>query len=165
VTIHFDIERAKNELRRLFHEHPELEEDCVLAADMVEGSTSFPELVDKLLKVIQEARAMEEAVRLQVAQLKVRQDRFANRQQRIRELMLYLMQLANQKRIERPGGTVTVANGPPKVIITDESLLGDMCVRIKRDPDKGFIAKMLKQGTTVPGATLSNAEPMLVIRT
>jgi hypothetical protein len=165
VTIHFDIERAKNELRRLFHENPELEEDCVLAADMVEGSTSFPELLDKLLEVIHEAKAMEEAVRLQVARLKVRQDRFANRQQRIRELMLYMMQLANQKRIERPGGTVTVANGPQKVIITDESLLDDRCVRIEREPRKLLIKAALLNGETVPGATLSNAEPMLVIRT
>jgi hypothetical protein len=165
VTIHFDIERAKNELRRLFHENPELEEDCVLAADMVEGSTSFPELLDKLLEVIHEAKAMEEAVRLQVARLKVRQDRFANRQQRIRELMLYMMQLANQKRIERPAGTVTVAAGRPKTIITDESVLPDKFVRVIREPNKNLIWAALKDGNSVPGATLSNAEPMLVIRT
>jgi hypothetical protein len=38
-------------------------------------------------------------------------------------------------------------------------------VRIKREPDKARIKVALQDGTSVPGATLSNAEENLTIRT
>jgi hypothetical protein len=37
---HFDIEKARAEIRNLIHNYPELEHDDVLRADMLEGETS-----------------------------------------------------------------------------------------------------------------------------
>jgi hypothetical protein len=53
------------------------------------------------------------------------------------------MQLANLKKLERPTGTLSIANGRPKVIITDESLLPKGFMRIKKEPDKVFIGDAL----------------------
>jgi hypothetical protein len=51
----------------------------------------------------------------------------------------------------------------PKVIVTDEAVLPDNCVRIVREPNRTAIKEHLARGEPVPGAELSNAEPSLAV--
>jgi hypothetical protein len=164
MSLHFDIERAMNEVRHLFHDHPELMEGGILTENMVEGSTSLPELMDKLLGAIRETNTLNTALEGEISFLEKRHQRFSERVSKLRETIFKLMQIANLKKLERPTGTLSIANGRPKVIITDESLIPSGFMRIKKEPDKVFIGDALREGNIVPGATLSNAEPRLVIR-
>jgi hypothetical protein len=161
--VHFDIERARAEIRLLLANNPELDHDDVLRADMLDGETSFNDVIDILLRKIKEAQSLSNAISDEMGLLADRQTRFEMRALKLRQSIFNLMNDAGLKKLERPRGTVSIANGKPKVIITDENALPDDFVRIKREPEKRRIETYLKTGQTVPGATLSNAEPYLRI--
>jgi hypothetical protein len=76
--------------------------------------------------------------------------------------MMQLMEAANLKKAERPRRYRLNSCRGPKVIITDESAIPPAYHRrIKTEIDKESIARTLKALGDVPGATLSNAEPVL----
>ena len=75
-----------------------------------------------------------------------------------------LMQLVEMRSIEVPAGKITVASTPKKVIITDESLIPDEYIRIKREPNKTLIKSALDKKEFVSGAALSNGGTTIQIR-
>lgn len=158
------VDQARRDMASLLSLHPELEEDDVLRQDMIEGSTNGLDLIDKLIEAEREAKALAEGVKLYLARVQMRLDRFHARQAAIRHYIKIIMEAAKLERAERPAATVSIAAGRPKVVITDETRLPDFCVRIKREPNKEAIAKAFKEGNReIPGATLSNPEPVLRI--
>jgi hypothetical protein len=54
-------------------------------------------------------------------------------------------------------------NGAKSAEITDEEALPDDCFRTKREPDKAYIKSRLVRGEEIPGASLRQAPPSLVI--
>jgi phage host-nuclease inhibitor protein Gam len=163
MNIHFDVERLRHEIRYLVNLYPELEEDGVLKADMIEAETSFAYVMDMLIRRMREAQTMSLAVEDEMAALAKRQQRFDGRVSAMRDLMFKLMEMANQKKIERPIGTVSIVNGRPHVVITDEAAVmsNEKYVRVKREIDKRSLEIDLKAGDNIPGAALSNAQPRL----
>ena len=61
--------------------------------------------------------------------------------------------------------TITKKATPSKVIIDDEKALQKKYLRIKTEPDKALIKAMLKKGTTIIGAKLSNGGDTIQITT
>jgi hypothetical protein len=159
------VEQARRDLTALLAAHPELEEDDVLHVDMIEGNTKAFELLDELIRVERSAKILSEATEAEIERLKIRQGRFESRRAILRKYMMQLMEAANLKKAERPAATVSIAAGRPKVVITTDNVyeLPAEFIRVKREFDKEAIAKALKEGQTVPGATLSNSEPVLRI--
>jgi len=160
---HFDIERARAEIRLLLANNPELDHDEVLRIDMLDGETSLNDVIDILLRKIKEAQSLSNAIADEMGLLHDRQTRFEMRALKLRQSIFNLMTDAGLTKIERPRGTVSIAQGRPKVIITDENALPDDFVRIKKEPDKKRIETYLKTGQNVPGAMFSNIEPYLRI--
>lgn len=157
------VDQARRDLASLLSLHPELEEDDVLRQDMIEAETGALELIDKLVKAEREAKWLADGVAECIDHFLRRRERFENRRVALRHYIRQIMETANLKKVERPAATVSVAAGRQKVVITDENVLPDDCVRIKREPDKTRIAAQLHRGDFVPGATLSNPEPVLRI--
>lgn len=157
------IDQARRDLATLLALHPELEEDEILRMDMVEGETGAMEMLDELIKVEREARTLQDAVAAEMERLNKRLQRFCDRQSLVRKYMMQLMEAANLRKVERPAATVSISAGRPRVIVTDENLLPEWAWRIKREPDKVKIGKMLTETSEVSGATLSNPEPQLRI--
>src|SRR5581483_1960159 len=157
------IEQAKIALHHLLVTHPELGEDDVLRLDMIEGSTNVMELLDKLIEADREIAGLEEGLEAVIERFVTRKQRFAVNRLGIRKLAMQLMEAADLKTVKRPAGTISIAAGRPKVVITDESLLPSPLIRIKHEPNKEAILAALKDGRAIPGATLSNAEPTLRI--
>jgi hypothetical protein len=158
------VEQARRDLTALLAAYPDLEQDDVLRLDMIEGETNALDLIDLLIAAEREALSLEEAVKILQERLAIRQARFANRRGAIRKYLMQLMEAAGLKKVERPAATVSIAAGRPKVVITDENELPDYFVRIKKEPNKDAIAKAFKEGRkNIPGAALSNAEPVLRI--
>jgi hypothetical protein len=160
----FDPAVIKQQVSNLLTAWPELVEDEILRADMIEGSTDFVEFVRAVERRRQEANTLTEAISMQVDALEARRTRFGRREQALRELMFQMLQLAHLKKLEMPEATVSVRVGVPKVIVTDEAALPDEFCRIKREPDRAKIKAALADFQAVPGATLSNAEDTLAIR-
>lgn len=161
----WNVAEVKAQIGQLLLAYPELAEDEILRADMLEGETDLHAVLRELEQTRQTAATTETALKLYVEELRSRASRFERREQAMRALIFQLMQAAELLKVELPEATLSIRSGTAKTIITDEDRLPNEFVRIKREPDKIKIKAALSNGQTVPGATLSNVEPVLSIRT
>lgn len=160
-----DLKIVKHQIDTLLVMCPELAEDEILLADMIEGETDAHEFLRSIETKRREAVTMAGALAININGLNERRERFSRREQAMRNLAFKVMEVANIRKIEMPEATYSLRNGTPKVIITDETLLPDVLCRINREPDKTKIKELLTNGSPVRGAELSNSEPSLAIRT
>lgn len=152
------------QISNLLLQHPELMEDEQFRADMIEASTGANELLTYLVRRVGETEAMAEGTSLYIQELAARKNRLSNRVDSMRAIIHKVMDVAKLPKVELPEATLSIRNGVPRVILTDEAALPDDCVKIIRSPDKTKIKELLSGGGIVPGAFLSNAEPSLTIR-
>ncbi len=156
---------VRMEIEKFLADNPVLADDEMLRADMLEGSTSLHEAAREMLHYVQDRQAMAAGIDLWIDTLKQRRDRLELGAEGGRHVLFSLMQSAGIRHLQLPEATLSIRNGSPKVIITDEAVLPETFVRIKREPDKASIKAALQDGITVPGATLSNAEEYITVRT
>jgi Siphovirus Gp157. len=153
------------QVEQLFREFPEMAEDEILRVDMLEGSTDLHKFLSTIESYRQEVMALVMGTDLILDDLLQRKRRFERREEGLRRLMFQMLQLAQLRKIELSAATLSLKNGSPRVIITDESAIPDDLCRFKREPDKAAIKAKLQSNGHVAGATLSNAEENLAIRT
>lgn len=141
-------------------------EDDDFAADAIEGQTDFLEVVNSLIAQEGEDEAHISAIQDFADKLSKRALRINALISRPRNALLAAFQNAGVKTLRCPLGTVGVRPTPAKVITTDEALIPDEFMK-PRDPvlDKQALLAALKEGRTVPGATLSNGGVTISIRT
>jgi hypothetical protein len=86
--------------------------------------------------------------------------------QQYKATLFAIMDAIGCHRLELPDCTISTRAGPPAVIVTDEAALPDRFIRVEttRRADKAAIATALKDGEVVDGAELSNAMPVLSVR-
>lgn len=145
---------------------PDIEEDPALFADMLEAEGGDAlQVVERLIEASIEAGCLADAAKERLADLVERKARFERRRDTYRMGALQVLERINLRKLERPAWTASVSNRPPKVVITDESALDEIYVRVRREPDKAAIAAGLKNGDTVRGAELSNGGVGLTVRT
>jgi hypothetical protein len=160
-------ELIQGQIAMLLAAYPELQEDDILRADMIEGETDAHRFLRMVERRRQEATSFAGAIAANIAELGLRQERYERREKAMRELMFKIMQAGDLRKMELPEATLSVRPGTPKVIVTDDNLIPDALCRFKREPDKTKIKEQLLNGNghLIPGASLSNAEPVLSIRT
>jgi uncharacterized secreted protein with C-terminal beta-propeller domain len=102
-----------------------------------------------------------EIVRLQQMK-KVRQNRIES----IRDYLKHNMQATGISKISCPLFSITLREPSDQVLITDEAAIPDEYVRVKTQvsPDKPAIAKALKEGKEIPGASLVKGSHGLIIK-
>lgn len=144
---------------------PELCEDEHALADTIDGETGLLDVIAGLIRDAREDEATETALDTILGEMKERKARFGTRASKRREAALSLMQAADIRKLERPDFTATIAAGRPKVTIADEGLIPTSFTRTRIEPDKTAIKAALDACLTVPGALLSNPEPVLTVRT
>jgi len=159
-----DPDFVRLEIAQLLAANPDLAEDEVLRTDMVEGSTSAFEFLSEVVRRIQAAEYTQDGIKRLLADLRERNDRMERREESLRALAFKVMQEARLPKAELPEATLSIRQGPRKVVVINEAEIPDGCVRIKREPDKIQIKQLLQAGDHVPGCVLSNAEPVLAIR-
>lgn len=151
---------------RIIADDPEAVEDYKLLADMIDGESDALDIVRALIRHSIEAQALASATKARIDDLKARRDRFERRVETARNTAFAMLEaLEWREKIEEPDFTAAIGKGRMSVQITDEALLPERLVRIKREPDKTAIAAELKDGDVVPGAELSNGGAVLVVRT
>jgi hypothetical protein len=161
-----DTNVVRQQIDSLLLQYPELQEDDQLRADMIEGETDAHEFLRMLERMRQEACSMAGALATNIAQIEGRLARFERREQAVRGLIFKILDAANQKRLELPEATLSIVNGQQKLLgEADPASLPDSLCKIKREIDRKAVKEAIKTGQTVPGFTLSNAEPHLAIRT
>ncbi len=163
--MHHDPLLIRMEIERFLAANPILEDDDMLRADMLEGSTSMHEAVQQMVRKVHERQALVVGLEHYIDTLKARLDRFELGVEGGRRIIFTLMNAAGLRSLQLPEATLSVGAGPTKVIITDDTKVPDAMCRIVREPNKTKIKQAINDGETVPGALLSNGEDRLTIRT
>lgn len=158
-----DVQTVQAHIAELLAAHPELEEDEILRADMIQGETDAFEILADLVRLVADSKVMELGTDLYLAELRSRRDRFERRGEALRELILKVMNTAQLKKAELPEATLSIRQGSQKVVIVDEAEIPPDYLRVKTEPDKTKIKAVLAMRMHVPGCALSNAEPVLAI--
>jgi hypothetical protein len=159
-----DADALRLEIQNLVREYPEIAEDEVLRADMLDGETSFSDVLTDLIRIGEDARAMRDATKARQDDLKARADRFGRRIEWTRRLMLAILDAAQLRKIELPEGTVYLKNNAPQIVgEVDGDKLPDDLVKIERKPDRTKIKEALKAGQAIEGLALSNSPPSIVV--
>lgn len=155
---------VRQQITNLRLSHPELfegdEEDWLLA---LESETDLDALLTQIVYALDDAAALETGTKERLDQLNSRKQRFARKQEALRDLAFKLMDQANVVKVELPVATLSMRGVPPSVVITDETALEDDFFLIERFPDKRKIKECLKTGP-VAGAAMNNGTRTLSIR-
>lgn len=141
------------------------DEDAALT--VVEGETSFLEVVDEALARLAVLNAYEDGIGATIKRLAERSGRLQTQAERIKGSLMMAMDTVGMKKLERPTATLSLAKSPDKAIITSEVDLpsGFLVEKTTVTPDKKAILAALKEGTAIPGAELSNGGVSLRILT
>ena len=156
---------VQQQISNLLLQVPELAEDDVLRADMIEAETEAHDLLRQLETTRREATTMAAGIASTIVELETRLHRFERREDAMRRIIYRIMELAHLRKVELPEATLSIRQGNQKVLIIDEAIIPDILCRIKREPDKKRIREMLVAGQVVRGCEISNAESVLSIRT
>ena len=160
-----DVDHIRQQISNLLLACPELAEDEILRADMIEGETDANTFLSECERKRVEAKWLAASIEFHQEELDERKKRFERREQAMRNLMFKIMEAADLKKVELPEVTLSIRQGVPKVIITTEELLPLEMWRFTKSPDKTKIKETIQGGTPVAGAEMSNAEPTLSILT
>jgi hypothetical protein len=155
-------ERLRKELLERF---PELSSDEEALSDTLSGESALPDITAQIIRSALEDERLGESVGGHIAKLQKRKLYLEFRAARKRALALYAMTEGNLPPITQPDFSAHIGRSRGKVIITNEEALALEFVRLKREPNKKAIGDALRNGDTVEGATLSNPEPTLTVRT
>ncbi|MFM7010629.1 MAG: siphovirus Gp157 family protein [Betaproteobacteria bacterium] len=140
-------------------------DDDEMAMTAIEGETSFLEIVDDALDRIIELETFMEALETRIKDASERRSRFEEQRDRIKAALLVAMGQIEQRKIERPVGTISIRAVAPKVEVTEEADIPAEFWK-PQDPklDKKSLLEALKAKRAVPGATLSNGGETLAFK-
>lgn len=159
-----DADLLRIEIESLIRQFPEIAEDEILRADMLDGETSISDVLTSLVRMGEDARAMRDGTKERLEELKARGERFTRRIDFARALIFKILEAANLRKMEMPEATVYLRNNPPQLVgDPDGDKLPDELVKITRAPDKKKIKEALQNGVTLEGLSLSNSPPSVVV--
>ena len=149
---------------RLLAEDPDL--DARTLADTLEGLTDLHEVVAAIVRAAVIDEALSEGLRGRIAELEERLNGFEARAAKRRSIARDVMIDAAIKKITAPDFTISLRMGAPSLVVTDESAIPPP-YWVQRAPrlDRQSVTADLKRGIAIPGAMLSNSEPVLSVRT
>ena len=158
---------AMEAVSRLEAEGVDTDEDelRILLADM---NADVESLLVCLLRAADEAEGTMEAIAARQNDLATRKARMSRQREACRGAALSIIEALPTV---FPGGkykgaeySASVRPGLPSPIVTDEALLPDQCWQVTRKASMSAIRDLLKSGA-VPGVALSNAAPVITVRT
>lgn len=109
-------------------------------------------------------------LRLEAEAYKAEEDRLAERRktlernvERIREYVRASMITANLRQIKAGTFSITLSDGPPKVNVTDISLVPDAYIHVKYEVDKRGVLLAYKQdGELIPGTEIESGTTLRI---
>ena len=135
-------------------------------ADTVEGLTDLHEIVQAVIRSALADEALARGLKSRIAEMEGRLDRLRDRASKRRQIAKDVMVEIDLNKITAPDFTVSIRPGLPALMVIDEAAVPKTYwepgpPRLKRQD----LAQDLKNGEEVAGATLSNPEPILSVRT
>jgi len=176
------LEQAMSALQaarqRLLEEDPDIASDEALMADILGSDPNTSDAMDVLHRVLRaavHAKSMAAAAEARAAEIELRRDRYKRRAESLVTAAFNAMTALDLRKVELPDMTASMRAGAQSVVILDEDALPDEYVRVTttRAPNKKAIRDALirrsesadpTQSNDIPGATLSNGLPNLMIK-
>jgi hypothetical protein len=145
-------------------EEPDLDERTL--ADTVEGLTDLHEIVAAIIRSALTDEALAKGLRGRIKEMQQRLERLEDRVSKRRGVARDVMLETGIKRIAAPDFTVSIRDGSPSLIVTDEAAIPTTYWQPQAPKlDRLAVLGALKQGNQVSGAALSNNQPELSVRT
>jgi hypothetical protein len=163
--------RIHAELRERLKAEYGLEDGEETLEDTLQGATYLIETLAKLAREVRENEALSEAIGKMQKEMAARAARLESRAQNLRVQIAWAMQEAGLKRIPAdvlPEMTVTMSGGRAPLIIPDDDAVPELFCRIKKEPDRTMIRRVLQDAGTnaeCDWAFLGNPQPALRIST
>lgn len=153
------------DLRRQIAEAFGLDDEDQALADTLEGASDFPELCALALREAAARKAMAEGLQTLIDAMQKRKARLMHAHDSIRAVVAEAMLNAGEKKLPLPDMTVSVRMGKPSIKadvdrIPDRYKLPVVSWKANMDAIKADIDK----GDVPEGVTISNAAPILTIR-
>ena len=148
---------------RLKKDDPTLDEQTL--ADTVEGLTDLHEIVQAIIRSALTDEALASGLKCRISEMQDRLSRLQDRASKRRQIAKDVMVELDLKKIIAPDFTVSIRPGTPALLVLNEDAVPPTywepgAPKLRRQ----MLAADLKEGEEVPGATLSNPEPVLSVR-
>ena len=149
---------------RLLNEWPEIDEETL--ADSLEGITDLHEMIAAVIRSALVDEALHAGLRFRLDDMRERLSRLEVRAAKKRQLALEAMSEVGFTKLEQPDFTASARAGSPALIVIAEDKIPNT-YWLPQPPklDRQAILGELKRGTEIPGAQLSNPQPVLMVRT
>ena len=143
---------------------PQIDEQTL--ADTVEGLTDLHEILAAVIRAALADEAMATGLKCRISDMQGRLDRLQDRAAKRRQIAKDVMVELDLKKLLAPDFSASIRPGMPALMVLDEDAVPKTYwepgePRLRRQ----VLASDLKQGAEVAGATLSNPEPVLSVRT
>ena len=140
--------------------------DAETLADTLEGITDLHEMIAAVIRSALVDEALHTGLRFRVDEMKQRLSRLEVSATKKRQLALEAMSEVGFTKLEQPDFTASARAGSPALIVVAEDKI-PRAYWIPQPPklDRQAILGELKRGAEIPGAQLSNPQPVLMVRT
>jgi hypothetical protein len=149
---------------RIRAQDPQIDEQTL--ADTVEGLTDLHEIVQAIIRAALTDQTLATGLRCRISDMQDRLDRLQDRAAKRRQIAKDVMVELDLKKLNAPDFTASLRPGLPALVVLNEDAVPKTYwepgePRLRRQ----VLASDLKGGAEIAGATLSNPEPVLRVRT
>ena len=149
---------------RIRTQDPELDEQTLI--DTVEGLTDLHEILAAIVRAALADEALATGLKSRIAEMQERLQRLQERAAKRRQIVKDVMVESDIKKITAPDFTASIRPGMPALVVLNEEAVPSIYFEPRQPRLKSQeLALDLKGGAEVAGATLSNPEPVLSVRT
>jgi hypothetical protein len=149
---------------RIKAEDPQIDEQTL--ADTVEGLTDLHEIVTAIVRSALADEALATGLKCRIADMQGRLDRLQDRASKRRQIAKDVMVELDLKKLTAPDFTVSIRPGMPSLLVLDEAVVPSIYWQPSEPRlNRQKLSNELKTGAEIAGATLSNPEPVLSVRT
>jgi len=147
----------------LIEAHPDLATDDDFLADVIEGETDAPAIMERLVIERREALANGEAMDKLANDYAQISDRWTMRAEARRKLMGLVLDATGQRKMATPAGTVSMSPGRVSLSLADDFTPPQGYARTRIEPDKAAIKAALEAGEVMQGASLVTGKPIVKV--
>lgn len=148
---------------QLLSEMPDIDDETL--RDTLEGITSLPEMIAEVVRYALIDEAMAIGLKDRLGQMKARLDRLEHRARCKRSLATEVMAEADIKKLTEPDFTASLRPSQPGLRVVAEEEIPEAFWKPQPSKlDRQLMVSTLKDGGSIPGATLSNPKTTLSVR-
>lgn len=145
-------------------EDPEADREAILNA-LDEAKGDLRTKVDNVCRVIANVKGNAVKFKAEEQRLGARRKTMENDEQRLKNWLRDTMRVLDVQKIKTDLHSVTVSDGQDTVVVTNEAIVPDAFIRVKREVDRQAVMKAYKDdGEIAPGCDIVAGTPVLRIR-